>query len=355
MPIFAATAAIPETTAALKGAAFIRTIQRADGSLSTTPEPNIDAIIALRAAGYDPAKETNAAGKGPIDNLKAYALVNPNSATAAKVALGAKALGLDPKAVNGVDLIAKINAGYDSANGTYGKDDFSQSVAMLGLACTSNTVPAAAVTALKATQITTDGGWGFGGFSDADTTSIAIQALLASGVPKTDTVITKGLAYLKASQGNDGGWGFDPDESNASSTSYVLQALLALGENAESAAYTKGGVNPVGYLLGQQVADGSFKGFDPAYSTNQVIPALMGRTFCNAPETPITRIRPVVLPTATPTTPPPAATTAAPKPPSTGDSVAISRGRQREMGFFALFLMVAGGGLALGLRRGTQR
>ena len=105
LPIFIASAAIPETTAALKGTAFLRTIQLADGSLSTTAEPNIDAIIAMRAAGYDPAKELNSAGKGPIDNLKTYAAVNPNSATAAKVALGAKALGLDPKAVNGIDLI----------------------------------------------------------------------------------------------------------------------------------------------------------------------------------------------------------------------------------------------------------
>ncbi len=353
LPIFAATAALPETTAVLSGSAYIRSIQLADGSYASSPShlggQTMDAIFAIRAAGYDPAKET-IGGKSPADYLKANATSTSGAASAAKAALGAKALGIDPKSVGGTDLIAKITGGYDSATGTYAGDDFNQSIAMLGLACTGNSVPAAALGALKATQIASDGGWGFGGFSDPDTTAIAIQALLASGAPKSDPVLTKALAYLKASQGNDGGFGYVSDESNASSTAFVVQALLALGENPEGATYTKNGVNPVAYLLSQQNADGSFKGFDPGFATNQVVPALAGRTFCNAPETPITRTRPAATPTAPATPPPPAATTAAPAPPATGNTAGATSGGSPGTLFAALALVAAGGALAAAAR-----
>lgn len=320
VPLFAADAAIPETNAVLAAAAFIKTTQSADGSYATDAlGQNMDAIFAVRAAEYDPAKDL-VGGKGPLQFLTANADAATSPAAAAKAALGAKALGLDPKAVGGVDLIAKIVSGFDATKGTYANDDFSQSIAMLGLACTGSPVPASAAAALKATAVADGGGWGFGGFADHDTTAIAIQALLASGTPKSDPAVVKGLAYLKLNQGNDGGWGFDPDESNTSSTAYVVQALIALGENPDSPVYEKAGVTPAEYLVSQQSADGSFKGFDAAYATNQVVPALAGRTFCNAPETPITRTRPVVVatPTAAASTPASVSPTTAPKPPSTG-------------------------------------
>lgn len=348
LPAVLAGAAIPETTALLKGADYIRTQQQADGSYSGTLEQTMDAVFAMRAAGFDPAKETTGT-VGPADFLKAKIPAETRVPVLAKSALVAKAFGLDPKAVGGVDLIAKTNAAYDPAKGTYAADDFSQSVIMLGLACTGNTVPGAAAAALKANQLAESGGWGFGGFPDPDTTAIAVQALLATGTAKSDAPVTKAVAYFHANQGDDGGWGFDPTESNASSTAYVVQALLALGENPEAPAWQKGGVSPVAYLLSQQQADGSFKGFDPAFATNQAVPALAGRTFCNAPETPITRTRPVptATPTATATRPVPTATstsapaspTAAPRPPATGTGAVPADGANAAMlvGGLALF------------------
>lgn len=328
VPAFAVNAEIPEASALVSGAAYIKSIQNADGAYGTSDlGQNIDAVIAVRAAGYDPAKDL-AGGKGPGQFLAAGAAGATSPAAAAKAALGVTALGLDPRAFGGVDLIDRVNDGYDAAKGTYGADDFSQSIAMLGLACTDHVVPPAAATALKSTQMADTGGWGFGGIADPDTTAIAIQALLASGTAKSDPAVVKGLAYLKTSQGNDGGWGFDPSESNASSTAYVIQALIALGENPEAAAYEKSGVNPVEFLVSQQQADGSFKGFDAAYATNQALPALAGRTFCNAPETPITRTRaassptPAASPTPRPATPP----AVAPKPPSTGTGAGTGDG-----------------------------
>lgn len=360
LPAMAASAAIPATGPVLAGAAYIKTTQLPDGTYGTAaPGQNIDAIFAVRASGYDPAKDT-VGGKGPVDFLKANAGAATTAAAAAKAALGAKALGLDPKSVGGKDLIAAVTSHYDAAKGLYADDSFSQSVAMLGLACTGNSVPAGASTALKAAQVTADGGWGFGGVSDPDTTAIAVQALLAAGVARADPVVAKALAYLKASQGDDGGFGYDTSESNVSSTAFVVQALLALGENPESAAYTKNGLNPVQYLVSQQNTDGSFKGFDPGYATNQALPALAGRTFCNAPDTAITRTRPVATATPTPSpatvpataTPTGAPATAAPRPPATGNSSGAPGAGAPLVAIFGAALVLGAAGLVAARRRG---
>jgi hypothetical protein len=355
-PFVLASAALPEKAAANAGAAFIKTQQLADGSFAIGPGQTMDAIYAVRAAGYDPAKDT-VGGKSPADYLKANAgAAATTAASAAKAALGAKALGLDPKSVNDTDLIAAINAHYTAATGKFGADSFSHSIALLGLACTGNSVPAGAVIELRAEQIA-DGGWGFLGGSDPDTTAIALQALIAAGAAHGDAAVTKAIALLKSTQGNDGGWGFDPAESNVSSTAYVVQALIAAGENVESAAYTKAGVTPIAYLLSQQEPDGSFKGFNPAFATNQVVPALAGRTFCNAPETAITQTRPPVTPTVTPTAALPAATptraaTAAPQPPATGNTAPATgnSGATLLVGLAVLSLAAGGVGAAAAKR-----
>ena len=346
----AAFAALPATDAVIKGAAFIKTVQRSDGSYAELPGQSIDAIIAVRAAGYDPRLDVKD-GKSPVDWLTAAAPSITSPALAAKAALGAKALGLDPKNVGGVNLIAVAQGGYNAETGAYANNAFSQSIAILGLACTGNTVGAKAADNLKALAVQ-GGGWGFGGNADPDSTAIAIQALLAAGVPKTDPKVAEGLAWLKANQGNDGGWGFDPNDSNTSSTAFAIQALLALGEDPESAAYTKNGVTPVQYLLSKQLPDGSFVGYDPAFAANQVVPALAGRTFCNAPETPITRTRPAAQPTPTPqpttpaASPTPRATTPAPRPPATGDTAAAQPGSPVPLLAAGGLLLLALGGAA---------
>jgi len=316
LPAIIVSAAVPETTAVHSGASFILANFSSDGAFSGgSPGANMDAIYALRAAGFDPSKDVTAAGKSPVTYLEANAASLTKPADAAKAALAATALGLNPTSVSGTNLLAAINTGFDPAHGTYAADDFSQSIAMLGLACSgaSASVPAAAVTELRSTQLP-DGGWGFGGTSDPDTTAIATQALLAAGVPTTDAAIGNAIGWFKSNQLADGGWGFAPS-SNTNSTAYVVQALIAAGQDSSGPQYTHAGVSPLSYLLSQQNADGSFNGFDALVATVQVVPALAGRTFCNAPTTPITQSAPTgplpTKPTATPTASPPPSTTPA--------------------------------------------
>lgn len=345
-----ASAAAPDD-AILRAAAFIKSVQRPDGSYAESPGQTMDAIIAVRAAGYDPARDT-VGGKSPVDYLVANAASVTSPASAAKAALAAKALGLDPRNVGGTNLIQRAQDGYNAGTGAYADNAFSQSIAVLGLACTGNQPGAKAADNLKAAAVQ-GGGWGFGGAADPDTTAIAIQALLAAGLPKTDPAIAAGFAWLQANQGNDGGWGYDPSASNTSSTAFAVQALLALGENPESPAYTKNGVNPIQYLLSQQQPDGSFAGYDPAFAANQVLPALAGRTFCNAPETPITRQRPAATPTPapSPTAPPAATPSPTPRPPASGNSAAPVEAPVAALALAGIVLALAGASLAARPRR----
>lgn len=270
-------AALPESESVEKGVQFIRTTQQPDGGFGP-PGQTIDAVFAIRAAGIDPTTVT-AGGKSPADFLVATAASLTKPAEAAKAALGAVALGLDPTDVAGTSFIAAIADGYDQATGAFAEDPFSQSIAILGLACTGNSVPPAALDWLRDNQVD-DGGWGFGA-SDPDTTAIALQALLAAGVPASDEDLLAAVLYLTNSQHDDAGWGYD-GESNPTSTAFVVQALLAAGQDP-----AQGQVNPVSYLVSAQHPDGSFPGFDPALATSQTVPALAGRTFCNAPSTPL--------------------------------------------------------------------
>jgi len=302
-----AAASSPAVDATARGAAFIRSTQQPDGGFGGFGDgQTMDAVFALRAAGIDPNTVTTG-GTSPADFLKAKAPAQTKPGSAAKAALAAKALGLDPRAVAGTDLVSAISTAYNPADGRFAADDFTQGLALVGLGCTGNGVPASAVLALRHSQ-GADGGWGFEGASDPDTTAIVVQGLIAAGVPRDDTAVAKAVAYFRATQSTDGGWGFDPSESNASSTAFVVQALLAAHEDAEGAAYRRGTDTPLTFLLAQQLPDGSFKGFDPAFATNQVLPALAGRSFCDAPNT-------VVRPAS-------AAPSATPKPPATGTGTA---------------------------------
>jgi hypothetical protein len=314
----AALAALPQTQAVQQGAAYIRTTQQPDGGFGGFgPGQTMDAIYALRAAGIDP-KTITTEGKSPADFLLANAAGATQPPIAAKFALAAVAMGLDPSDAGGIDLVARITGGYDASTGRYASDDFGHALAMLGLVGSGASVPPGALQALRDSQVA-DGGWGFDGVNgDPDITAMALQAVLAAGVPRTDPAAEAAIAYLRDTQGDDGGWGFDPSASNASSTAVVVQALLAAAENVESATYSKGGATPISFLLSQQAADGSFEGFDPAFATNLAVPALAGRTFLQAITTPL---QAPPSPTATATAPaasPTVVATATPGPPQTG-------------------------------------
>ena len=328
-----------------RGVAYIRTTQQPDGGFGGFGDgQTFDAVFAIRSAGIDPTT-VKKDGKSPADFLIARASAQTTPGAAAKAAMAAVAMNMDARNVGGVNLVARISAG-TGASGKYGTDDFTQALCMIALRIVGEGIPGGAVPALLANQLP-DGGWGFGGFSDPDTTALAMQALVAINGAAPANAIN----YLKAQQLPDGGWGFG--DSNANSTAFVIQALIAAGIDPNSADFNKAGKTPLGFLSTQQQQDGSFLGFDPAFATNQAVPALAGRTFLSAPSTPIpVTVSPTAAPPPAPATvqPPPAAPSIVPAPPATGSGQATP-GNSGMLMMVAALVSIAISGTAFAVAR----
>src|SRR5690606_35301173 len=103
LPI-ALTDAAPRPGAVEAGVDYIRTTQQADGGFGGFGAgQTMDAIYALRAAGIDPSTVTTD-GASPADFLASVAAEQTAAPAAAKAALAAVALDLDPTDVAGVDF-----------------------------------------------------------------------------------------------------------------------------------------------------------------------------------------------------------------------------------------------------------
>jgi len=126
--------------------------------------------------------------------------------------------------------------------------------------------------------------------SDVDDTAAAIQAFVAGGVAPGAGVVTGARAYLQSAQRSDGG--FSADKSGgftyAESTAWAVQAIIALGEDPGGAAWTTSGGSAVTALRRLQAPSGAFLHKSgtmatPLLTTPQSSIALAGRTFATFP------------------------------------------------------------------------
>lgn len=264
--------------------------QQADGSwpgFGGAEGATCDAILAYAAANYDP--NTVRASGSPTSAIEflagraaAYAAGGPDRA--GKLAVTVVAAGQDPYAFGGVDLVDLLtNTYYSPTLGAFGvpTNTWHQAFAILGLAAAGETPPPTATQTLINLQ-QPDGGWKYDlsgspwNTTTPDSTGLAMQALIAAGVPPTDTALLKAIAFLAAQQDAQGGWG------NANSTAYAMQGLLAAGEDL-IANWSVGGHSPYNALAAYQKPDGPFVWTwdwpeDNGLATWQAVPALLGRS-----------------------------------------------------------------------------
>lgn len=294
--------------------------QNTDGGFSNgfSPESNIgataDAVVAITSAGQD-ASAWQKSGVSPLDYLAVQVKAGnvKGAGLAAKVALAAIATGQDPRNFAGTDLLAAINADLKMDTNVYGSGFFDHALALLALANAGQPLPEAAVTAFVNGQAD-DGAWSFTGdktpgAGDTNTTSLAVQALVAAG--ERDPV-TKALGYFKKVQNPDGGFTYQKpsqfgEDTDANSTALVIQALIAAGERLEG--WAVGGQDPMAALLALQRPSGAFsfnarQADENVLATIQAIPALNGVTLVKvrqvkAAEAPATAANaPATLPAA---------------------------------------------------------
>ncbi len=238
----------------------------------------LDALMALAAAEHAGIDTGDAIGRAVAwlesgDVALVYAQTGVGQA--AKLALGLSAAGVSPAGFANVDPLMIVQNGVDPGTGLYGSGVFDHALAVLALVATGNDVPATAIEAFAATQAE-NGGWAFDAstdpaMADSNTTSLAIQALVADGEGESD-LVANGLTYLD-SVTLEGGAGYStlPETlPDANSTALLIQALIATGREVSV---------PIEALGTFQNASGAFQYYpkdtsDNLYTTSQAIPAL---------------------------------------------------------------------------------
>lgn len=281
--LFAATPHIAEADRALT---YIRSIQHSDGGFPSFTDSSagstIDASFAFAAAGIDP-KTVTTNGKSPADYLAAQTTAySATDGGAAKLVLGIETLRLDPQDFAGVDVLGAMDTHYDTGTGAYGDDVFAHALFILADVSAGRPVPANAITWLQGAQLTS-GGWEDCCAFDADsnTTAMAILALVAAGVPPSDSDIIDALGYLHTAQTIDGGFAFNAtSESDPNSAALVIQALVAAGQSIDAGGpWDKAsGATPLAALVAfQNATTGAlqYAGVDSAFATYQGVPALL--------------------------------------------------------------------------------
>ncbi len=275
----------------LRALTWMSELQNADGSWPTggyghPAGPTCDAALAYAAGGFDP--DTLVASGGVTSAMgylssTASSFVNIDASSAGKLALVVESAGGDAHNFGGVDIVHVItNTWYSPTLGAFGdaNNSWHQAFSILGLAAAGESVPVSATQNLVDLQ-NSDGSWvDAWGFDKPGSTGLALQALIAAGVPETDARIVSGTMALRNEQNAQGSWDAFGSPS-ANSTAYAMQGLLAAGEDLSAAKWLKNDRSPYDALVDLQKIDGPFTyaGNDDFFSTRQAVPALLGKHY----------------------------------------------------------------------------
>lgn len=202
------------------------------------PGTTIDAIFALAAA-----EEAGLDTGDSIERAIAY--LEPVAVEYAAIGLGQQAklvLAIDAAQRDATDFAGtdfwEVFETTEFETGIIGQGFFDHSLATLAAVAVESESDIIFATVLVNWQLP-DGSWGFEsnaveGEGDVNTTALAVQALVAAGLGD-DPAVDAALDYLAAARATDGGYGYAPaatpeeNESDANSTALVIQALLAVG------------------------------------------------------------------------------------------------------------------------------
>jgi hypothetical protein len=284
-----------DTDAAL---AYLKSQQNADGGFGSGFSPDsavgstADTILAIVAAGSDP-EVFDQRGNTPLTYLAANAASVSNGGDLAKLVLALIAAGENPRDFGGVDSVAGLEAMTDPGGKIGGESDIfvSHLLAVLALSSAQRPIPPAAVDYIRTAQ-QENGAWAWDGSmetaADTNSTAFAVQALVAAGEDPSGEPTTRALAYYAEFQNDDGGWPYqNPSEygtaTDANSTAVTIQALIAAGQDPSGAEWTTaGGQTPPTALEGFQNESGGFAWQeavpgDNLLATVQALPALMGK------------------------------------------------------------------------------
>lgn len=270
-----------------------------DGFSEDLAKVTADTVFALASWGIDPAEVVSEDGNSALDYFAAYVTETepllPGRTAAIVTAL--MAAGEDPTDFADMNLVEFLLDTQDE-DGVFVDDSsgiFGHCLVMTALYNASAGEPIIDEALLVATDAlirgqNEDGGFGFapGLDSDTNTTGMCVQAVAGLEDETAATIVGAALEYLGPIQNEDGGWPYqNPSEygtdSDANSTAMVLQALIAADVNLDQ--WDVDAITDV--LLSLQNESGSFS-FNAAFpgdnmlATVGVIPALNGWAYNEA-------------------------------------------------------------------------
>jgi Squalene-hopene cyclase C-terminal domain len=228
----------------------------------------------------------NPQGQNPLAFLDLVSAGSTTPGRAAKfLVLVAAPLGLDTSAL-------ATTIGDPAPDGSFAGDLYFTDTLFAALAkdLLGGSAPPATVAYIESKQQAA-GSWAYNADTtpstdpDIDTTGLAVQALIAGGVPQSDPAVQHALAWLASQQNADGTWSFFGDPS-AESTSRAVLAITAAGYDPNSrcwrdsvlpSAAGRPFVGADAALEAMAQPDGSISGpnvFSAAYATGQAVQGL---------------------------------------------------------------------------------
>jgi Prenyltransferase and squalene oxidase repeat len=288
--------------AAATPSGYLLAAQNSDGGFGAAPGQASSqlyagwAALGLAAAGENP-QELQHGGRTVIDYIASGLAANTDPGSVERTILVVRAAGLSAESFGGRNLVSALEHDV-GRNGSVSDQTNLTAFAVLALRA-AGVAPRAATLSWLVRQQDSDGGFNFatrGGSSDVDDTGAVLEALGGVGGPAAAHARSHATRYLRAQQNRDGGFPSQPGSgSNAQSTSFAVQGLIAAGVDPGS-LHRRGAPSPLDYLRALIAGDGHVRysrGADqtPVWVTGEALMALDGKPLPLAP---------VALPTATP-------------------------------------------------------
>jgi hypothetical protein len=185
-----------------------------------------DTIVALRAAGRLGRVQAARRAGGLRAGAASYART---AGATGKVILGLAAAGANPRCAGRLDLLRRLQ-GFGS-RGRYGTTIFDQALGMLAMRAVGAGPPSSTSRFLLGAR--RGGGWSFlvtSGRDDVTSTALAIMALRAAGLPRTDGALRAALRWMRTQRTPGGGFAMGRrDRTEANSTALAIEAARAMG------------------------------------------------------------------------------------------------------------------------------
>jgi len=272
----------------LRAARYLAGAQNRDGGWGvaggsrTTAVTTSWTVIGLAAAGYDPLS-VRRRGRSPAALLRGWAARARTTADIERTALALAAAGLSPSTGG---LLTRLKRS-QRADGSFAGTINLTSYGLLALRASGRSSRSSSVRKAAgwiARRQNGDGGFNYarrGGSSSIDDTAGALQAIAAAGYGRGRAAQRAGR-YLAARQNRDGGYPLQSrGRSNAQSTALAVQALVAAGRNPERQR-RHGARSPLSYIRSLQSSGGSVRysrssPATPVWVTSQSLAALAKR------------------------------------------------------------------------------